>query len=769
MRVLFWIIFFFQFNSLFAQQPLPPVGLWREHLPYGSAIDVAGSATRIYCATPYSLFTYNIADRSFERMSKVTGLSETGISSICYDALNEKLFIAYANSNIDIIHRNDIINVPDIKQDNIIGNKKIYAVYARGTDYYLSTGLGVIVVDGERYEIKDSWFIGNGGNRVQVNGFTSDGSFFYAATEEGLKKTRENTTNPANYANWQVMGLQEGLSPGPVQNVLKLQNKIIVQKNDSLFVQNGTNWTFFFYNDWPIINSNVAEDRIILCQRKNTGEAKLTVLRADGITDRSFVQPGIISFPRKAILIDNMVWLADQFGGLSHFTGTSFEQFKPNSPEATASGEMTVFNNVFYATAGEINEAWNYQYNGNGIYVLKEGQWTNINRYRFAQLDTLLDYIAIAIDKRDQTIWAGSYGGGLLHVKTDQSFQIYKQGELGAAVGDPGSYRVSGLAFDANNNLWVSNYGATQPLLVKKNDDTWIRFTTPFFLSENSLAQILIDENNYKWIVGAKGNGLICFDSGESLENTNDDRWKKYAIGTGLGNLPDNNVLCIAKDRNGFIWVGTSNGIGVIQCAQDAFGSMGCDAIWPIVQQGNFAGYLFSGQEIRSIAVDGADRKWVATANGVSLISADGQRVIYQFTEANSPLLSNDVKKITIDGKTGEVFFATLNGICSFRSTATEATDKHENVLVFPNPVPPGFSGTIAIRGLADNSIVKITEPDGRLVYQTRALGGQAVWDGKDYRGRKISTGVYLVIVSTDPATAFKVEKTVSKIVFISK
>ena len=135
---------------------------------------------------------------------------------------------------------------------------------------------------------------------------------------------------------------------------------------------------------------------------------------------------------------------------------------------------------------------------------------------------------------------------------------------------------------------------------------------------------------------------------------------------------------------------------------------------------------------------------------GAWLISAEGEKVIYNFNESNSPLLSNDIRQITIDGKTGEVFFATAKGICSFRSTATEGTEKNKNVLVFPNPVPPGFNGTIAIRGVANNAIVKITELNGRLIYQTRALGGQAVWDGKDYRGRKARKHVAVVVVCHD-------------------
>ncbi len=766
MKYLLFILLSFVTIHIAAQLPLPPIGEWREHLPYNSAIDVTAGSDKIYCATPYSLFTVDTKDNSIERLSRITGLSETGISAILYDDVNSKLFIAYSNSNIDIIYRNDIYNVPDIKRENIIGDKNIYNIYPLGKNYYLSTGLGVIVIDGDRYEVKDSWFIGNSGNQVKVNGFTSDGTFFYAATEEGLKKAAMNTANLANYTNWQLVSGSNGLSSGAVKNVMMLQNKVVLQKNDSLLALNGNTWNFFYADGWPIVSSNSTGNKIQLCQRFPNGNSKVTVLNPDGTVARTLAQPTVISFPRKAILFQNDPWVADQFGGLSHFSTSSFEQYKPNSPEATASGEMTVHDNVFYATAGEVNDAWNYQYNGNGIYIFKEGEWTNINRFHFQQLDTLLDFITVAIDPRDETVWSGSYGGGLLHIKTDQSFEIFKQNSpIGAAIGDPASYRIAGLAFDKGNNLWISNFGAPQPLLVRKNDGTWKNFSAPFSLTQNAMAQIIVDDNNLKWIVSPTGNGLICFDHGSSIDNTNDDRWKLYGGGTGNGNLPNNDVLCIAKDKSGFIWVGTTDGIGVIQCPQDAFSSSGCEAILPVVPQGSFAGYLFKGAEVRSIAVDGADRKWVATKEGVFLISADGEKVIYQFTEDNSPLLSSDVKKIAIDGKTGEVYFATFKGICSFRSTATEGGETNSNVLVFPNPVPPGYTGTIGIRGLVNNAIVKITELDGRLVYQTRALGGQAVWDGKDYKGRKIASGIYLVLVSDDGRT----EKTATKIVFIGK
>lgn len=766
MRNRLLIAYFFTSIIAAAQEPLPPIGQWREHLPYNSAVDVTAGDGKIYCATPYSLFTVNIADNEVERFSRVTGLNETGVNAIKYDEVNKKLFIAYSNSNIDIIYRNDIYNVPDIKRSAIIGDKNIYNIYSLGKNFYLSTGLGVIVIDGDRYEVKDSWFIGNGGNPVKVNGFTSDGTFFYAATEEGLKKALMTAANLANYTNWQTVSGSNGLPAGVCKNVLTVQNKVIVQKNDSLLVQNGTSWNLLYTDAWPFVSSNSTENKIQICERQSNGISRVVMLNADGTLFRTLANTGAVSFPRKAILYNNDPWIADQFASLSHFgSSLSYQQYILNSPQAIASGEMVVYINTLFATAGSVNDSWNYQYNGDGIYAFKEGNWNNINRYRYNQIDSLLDYVTIAIDKSDETIWAGSYGGGLLHIKPGPVFEIFKQNNLGATVGDPGSYRVAGLAFDAANNLWISNFGSTQQLRVRKNDGSWKNFSVPFPLFENALSKIIIDDNNYKWIVAPLGNGLICYDHGASIDDINDDQWKRYAGGAGNGNLPNNEVLCVAKDKSGFIWVGTTDGIAVIQCPSDVFISQGCEAVLPVVPNGNFAGFLFKGQEVKDIAVDGADRKWVATKNGVFLISASGEKVIYQFTEDNSPLLSSDVKKITIDGKTGEVYFATAKGICSFRSTATEGGEANEDVLVFPNPVPPGYSGTIGIRGLVNNAIVKITELDGRLVYQTRALGGQAVWDGRNYKGQRISSGVYLVLISDDG----KKERTATKIFFISK
>lgn len=766
MRIFVTVICICILKTTSAQNSLPAIGLWKEYLPYNSAIDITAGDNAIYCATPYSLFRVDPTNNTIERLSKITGLAETGVSAIKFDETNHKLLIAYSNSNIDIVYRNDIFNIPDIKRENISGDKSVYNIYSLNNNYYLSTGLGIIVVDGDRYEIKDSWKIGDNGNNVKVNGFTSDGSFFYAATDEGLKRIPE-ILNPSNYLNWQLLSGANGLSAGACNNVVTVNNKIVVLKDDSLFVLNGNDWNLFYSDGNKITSINATGGKIAVCHRLAGPASKVVILNGDGTTAKTIQQNGVTPFPRKAIVYNGNYWIADQFNALSKFStgSTADDVFSPNSPEGIASGGMVEYNEIFYATAGEVNDSWNYQYNGNGIYRYKNGEWKNFNRFHYPALDSMLDFITVAVDPVDESVWAGSFGGGLLHITTNESFEIFKQNSpIKPHPLDPTSYRVAGLLFDKQNNLWISNFGASQQLVVRKADGSWTSFSLPFTLAENAVSQIVVDDADQLWIVSPLGNGLICYGHGNSIDGLNDDNWKLFRSGAGNGNLPSNNVLCVAKDKSGYVWVGTDDGVGIIQCPQDVFNT-GCEAILAIVQQGNFAGYLFKGENVRNIAVDGADRKWVATRNGVWLINADGEKVIERFTEDNSPLLSNDVKQIAINKKTGEVYFATAKGVCSFRGTATEGNEANSNVLVFPNPVPPNFAGAIGIRGLAENSIVKITELDGRLVFQTRALGGQAVWDGKDYKGRRISSGVYLVLVSTDSKT----EKTVTKIVFISR
>ncbi len=761
-----FMTFLFSINaqSSHSQNPIPPIGQWREHLNYQNTIQVI-RGDNLYCATNNNLFIVDDKNE-LERISKISGLTDIGVRNIGWDNLTGQLLIAYNNSNVDVLKGNTIRNIGDIKRSTIQGNKSINQVYCDNGFAYLSSGLGIIIVNLSKYEIKDTWIIGTNGVQIRVNGFCSNGTIFFAATEEGLKSIPVNSPNVANYAFWQNMSSSNNLPAGEINNVFIADTKVVVQKKDSLLILNGSSWGHFYFDaSWITLQTGSSENKIWVCQRDKNGNARVIFLNSNGTIEKTISQTGVISYPRYALLNKGIPWIADQFGGLSMF-GQTVERFIPNGPPGPASGEMAFHNKTLYVAAGSVNNSWNYQYNRDGIYYFKNDLWTFKGYYNLPILDSVLDFITIATDPSDASIWAGSYGGGLVNFQENNTPVIYKKNNstLQSTIGDPGSYRISGLAFDKENNLWISNYGAPQNLQVRKKDKTWKAFTIPFTHLENAVSQIIVDDANQLWIVSPKDNGLFCFNYGQSIDNISDDKWKFFRQGIGNGNLPSNNILSILKDKNGFIWVGTDKGIGIITCAGEVFSPQSCDATLPIIQQGQFAGYLFKDEVVQCMAIDGANRKWIGTKNGVWLVSADGDKVIYRFSEENSPLLNNDVRKIIVDPVSGEVFISTFIGICSFRSTATESRLVMNQALVFPNPVPPGYNGKIAIKGLTENALVKITELSGKLVYQVRSLGGQAIWDGRNYNGRKAASGVYLVLVRDDSGS----EKLVTKIVLVS-
>jgi ligand-binding sensor domain-containing protein len=752
------------FISTIVSAQVPPVGQWREHLNYQQTIQVV-KGDQLYCATTKALFSIDNRDE-ITRYSKVTGLNDIGVRCIGWDAATSQLVIAYNNSNLDLLKGSIVYNISDVAKSTIAGDKSIQQIFCQNGLAYLSSGLGIIVTDLTRREIRDTWIIGNNGNQVKVNGFTIHNNLFYAATEEGLKTVSTTVNNPANYRNWTLVSGSNQLPSGSIKNVIIANNNAIVQKGDSLFIQNGTNWQLLYYDaNWPIVSITAAGNQLTVCQRNSSGAARVLLLNTNGTIARSIGASGIISFPLSAIVDNGQIWVADRFGGLSRTTNST-DRFIPNGPPGVATGELASNGNITVATAGSVNDAWNYLFNRDGFYLLRDNNaWSSRSFFNTPVLDSVLDFITVAIDPRDEAIWAGSYGGGLVRFSNDQ-FTIFKQhnSSLRAAIGDPGSVRVSGLAFDSKQQLWVANYGAAQNLSVRKRDNNWKSFSIPFTHLENSISQLIIDDQDQIWAMSPKGNGLFCFNPGTDIDNIADDRWKYYRQGTGNGNLPSSNVFSIVKDRDGAIWVGTDRGIGIIRCPELAFSAAGCEAIQPIVQQDRFAGLLFRDEVVQCMAVDGANRKWVGTRNGLWLLSSNGEKVVYRFTAENSPLLSNDVRKLTIDPITGELFIATFEGLCSFRSTATEPAETQNKVLVFPNPVPPSFNGTIAIRGLVNKALVKITELNGRLVYQTRSFGGQAVWDGRNYLGIKVASGVYLVLIRDDSGE----ERIATKIVITS-
>lgn len=141
---------------------------WQDHLPYHHTISVATANHLVYCATPYSLFYLDKNTNQINRLSKINGLSDFGISCIDYNEAANTLLIAYTNANIDLIKNNTIINIPDIKQAQNLLNKTINNIYFSDSLSYLACGFGIVVVDIYGEGIQQTYYIGDDGAQINV-------------------------------------------------------------------------------------------------------------------------------------------------------------------------------------------------------------------------------------------------------------------------------------------------------------------------------------------------------------------------------------------------------------------------------------------------------------------------------------------------------------------------------------------------------------------------------------------------------------------------
>jgi hypothetical protein len=325
---------------------------------------------------------------------------------------------------------------------------------------------------------------------------------------------------------------------------------------------------------------------------------------------------------------------------------------------------------------------------------------------------------------------------------------------------------IGDMEYDTSSNLWVTNSNVTTCLNVYKHDGTWQAFDfTGLIPVGTTVGKLMITRSGKKWMILPRGGGMLVFDDNGTLSNTNDDLKRKLGFSAGIGNLPGTEVYSMAEDDDGNVWVGTDKGVAVFYCADNILTSAGCDAQQILITQDTYVQILMETQTVTGIVVDGANRKWIGTdGGGVYLFSPDGQKQLEHFTAANSPLLSDNITSMNMNQKTGEVYFGTSKGIVSYRAEAIEGEDHMGDVYAFPNPVSPDYHGPIAITGLVKNADVKIADIRGNVVFKTTALGGQAIWDGNNFKGERAASGVYVVFISNEDGT----EKAVTKILLIN-
>jgi len=742
---------------------------WLDHLPYNNCKAVAEADNLIYAATPYSLFYFNKTDNSLNRLNKVTpdGLSDIGISSIAYCSKLNTMVVGYANTNVDLVKGSAVINIPDIKRKQILGNKTINSITVIDKLAYLACGFGIVVVDIEKEEIKDTYYIGPSGTQIDVKALTfhPEDNKFYAATEKGIYSAPA-SSNLAYYVNW-TKDASVFMPDATYNLIVSFAGKVYTNKmvkngweKDTMLVNDGSKWAYFHQDEHANRTAmRVSGEKLVVSNNWN-----ITTYHTDGSQADFYTSyTSEVSTRPSDVMIDKqgIVWSADNEQGLwsidAGLTGTNYNFNGPISPNVAA---MDVSGRQVWAVPGGRSASFTSLYRIPQFYTLDDNTWISYNWISSpdTELSKFRDILCVAADPNDSDhAFLGSWGQGLIEMDNGEVKEIYTpdNSSLDYFVGYGEGYcRIGGVALDEDKNLWVTNSSAPDILSMRKPTGEWQSFNMGTLGTGIDVGAIVIDKENQKW--------MQCRDLALFVYNE-DYPPKKITSATGNGSLPGSGISSLAVDHDGALWIGSDQGVAVISSPGNVFTGGDYDARAVIIVEDGYQHPLLETENITAIAVNGNNEKWLGTDKaGVFLMSADGGEELLHFTEADSPLLSNSIQSIKI-ASNGEVYFGTSLGIVSYKDYKVESPLTLDSLLIYPNPVRPEYKGPVFISNLVTESNVKITDISGALIWEIQAQGGQVIWDGNNLNGQRVNTGVYLIFV-TDPDGT---QKKAGKVLFV--
>ncbi len=712
-------------------------GTWQTHFSYRSAQSVGVIGQNVYAATRNGFFRYDKTTGETHLLTRADGLSEVSISRILALPSQSRLLLAYRSGNIDFLSVSPTGEPGEVLNINTIATAERVPIGFRGINHihhlantaYLSTDFGLVQFDLSRNEIRNTYFapLTNGlPTPVYQSTILGENLHILTAQLPGIRSIRLTpTTNLADPANWQPspVNTTDGRLLSPNQ-LVALSPNLYASVNTAGgnapaggVYERGGAWSLTLPSAGRAGVFRV-EGGISTFVQNNAGESVLTL-------------PGSVSFtgpllqtPREVVADNPRAWVADTTTGLLEAANGSFRRVSPAGPYADSFQNLFAYPNRLVALPGDrlTNRNLPATQPESEQYDVSAGRWQSDPLASLGQPFNSATYLS-----GDGRLYLGSYGGGLW---TQTEGQPLARVNLPVAI----SPLVTALATDADGNLWIGAsppFGAGASLHLRRPNGQFSSFPR---LGNVPIAQIVPDDFGNLWLRLTFGSLLVF--------NPQTGQQRYFSTAPGDGNLPGNTITALAKDRNGLIWVGTDRGVTVFDDPGRALtGNVSANA--PIFERRR----LLGTETITAMAVDGGNRKWIATESALYRFGPDGTTLENRFAPADSPLPSTDINALAIEPLSGRVFISTSGGLVSYGGVATEPADALTGITIFPNPVRPDFGGLVSVRGLTDNAVVKFLDAAGQLVHETRAQGGSASWNLVDYRGRSAQTGVYLVVV----------------------
>ena len=776
------IIYLFSLMSVWAVAQTA-IGEFRSHVSMNKFLSVAVDGETVYAASDNGLFllnkgTMNEEEPQISTWTKVDGLSDIDIVKIYFDRRNEVLIISYDNGNIDVVRHDKLINIRDVKDKSMSGSKRLRNCRSFGDIAYFVYPFGIVMIDLKELMITDTWFTKRENRQLVPTDVAIWNQRCYVSTEEGLFSMPLTSPVISDFSQWdKETGWDISLLSPNEGGVFVVKKAASQSTPDSLFVLSSDGWSFSGKSGLSISHLMSQGDTLAVCYWDG-----VELLDADGerIYFANWYENGLYPDARECVLDGDNIWVADHVYGLvrNNMTYYSHSFFKAPGPYTDYVEGMASRNGVVAVVHGSRkgSTAFSPSYRFPAISWLQNQSWA-YNSGDFLTYDPnklTFDLTAIAINPLDETEWSvASWGNGIFKCKNQHVVAHYNAANSLLDSINDGSTYVSGLQYDKKGNLWMTNSYSQKMLKMLEPDGTWHAYNISTGVVTNDIyevvaEQLLVDSHGYKWVNFPRDATynrypLIAFSDNGTYDNLGDDRFARIDMNVAA-EVNSSSVYCMAEDLDGEIWIGTDKGVKVIYYPEKVF----TGNAYPrniLLEQDGYVSVLLEYEQVTAIAVDGANRKWIGTGKaGVFLMSENGQEQLLHFTEEDNPLFSNQIESICINQQTGEVFFATAKGLVSYRGTATAGFETYEDNLVYPNPVPHGYAGMVAVNGLKANSLCKITDSSGRLVWQGYSHGGQLVWDGKDHYGNRPASGVYYVMVSDEDGK----EKIVTKFVFIN-
>ncbi|MGK0385513.1 MAG: hypothetical protein ACI849_000115 [Patiriisocius sp.] len=740
--------------------------LWKDHFSYVSVKDISQGDDRVFVGSDNAIFIYDLSTEEITTLSSVQGLSGESITTIHYSSETDILLIGYEDGLIEVVNvgqENEVLKVVDIRdKQNIPPNKKRINQFTEFEGkIYISAQFGVSVYDLERLEFSDSYFIGDLGTQINITQTTILLPYIYASSSEGgIRRAILNSDSIIDFQEWELV------TPGNFIAAQTLGNRVLIARADNtVFRINSGNTLQQLASFTSPIRDFKVNNALLTITTSNSIQAyeQGFILRASvtSLTDFNYRLQSGYSF-------NDFFYLGTTVNGLLRvpYNTNQATQILPDGPLLNTPFALDTTAGQLWVSFGAVDVFFNpFPLDRKGISNLSEGTWTNISHIELAVslgVTAINDIVNISIDDQNpNTVYFSSFFSGLLKVEDKAPTVLYNENNSALENpnfnGNPAGVRLYGSDFDRDGNLWV---------LQTLTDDALNRVTPngqfqSFDVSnisggreELAYSELAISREGFVFF-GAVQTGLAAF-------NPANNQFRAIGGDDTGGGLPSTDIRALAFDNQNRLWIGTLRGLRVLFNPGGFFSDTGDVSADPIIfedDEGVGQELLFE-QTITDIEVDGSNNKWIATASsGVFYLSSNGQETLLRFTSENSPLPSDNVQDIAIDPFTGEVFFATINGLVSYKGTSTAPRDNLEEVFVFPNPVRPQYQGNVTIDGLTVNANVKITDLEGNLVFQETSQGGSVIWDTRAFGDYKVASGVYFVLITTEDALETKIKK----------